>query len=149
MDQASREFALDVLNQAKDITLATIRPDGYPQATTVNYVNDGLTIYVGVDKNSQKANNVRHCEKVSLTVNGRYTDWEHLHGLSMGGRAEILDAADEIAKVEAAMDKKFPEIGEWAHSDARHSIVFLKISPTVVSLLNYEKGVGHADLATV
>ena len=45
--------------------------------------------------------------------------------------------------------KKFPEIGEWAHSDARHSIIFLKISPTVVSLLNYEKGVGHADLETV
>lgn len=149
MDQASKEFALDVLNQAKDITLATIRPDGYPQATTVNYVNDGLTIYVGVDKNSQKANNVRHCEKVSLTVNGRYTDWEHLHGLSMGARAEILEDANEIAKVEAAMDAKFPDIGEWAHSDARHSIVFLKISPTVVSLLNYEKGVGHADLETV
>lgn len=149
MDQASKDFALDVLNQAKDITLATIRPDGYPQATTVNYVNEGLTIYVGVDKNSQKANNVRHCEKVSLTVNGRYTDWEHLHGLSMGALAEILEDADEIAKVEAAMDKKFPEIGEWAHSDARHSIIFLKISPTVVSLLNYEKGVGHADLETV
>ena len=106
MDQASKDFALDVLNQAKDITLATIRPDGYPQATTVNYVNEGLTIYVGVDKNSQKANNVRHCEKVSLTVNGRYTDWEHLHGLSMGALAEILEDADEIAKVEAAMDKK-------------------------------------------
>ena len=149
MDQASRDFALDVLNQAKDITLATIRPDGYPQATVVNYVNEGLIIYVGVDKNSQKVSNVLHCEKVSLTVNGKYSDWQHVHSLSMGGHAEILTDLTECQRIEAAMDAKFPDIGEWAHSDQNHLVVFLKITPTVVSLLNYEKGVGHAELETV
>jgi len=149
MDQASRDFALDVLNQAKDITLATIRPDGYPQATLVNFVNEGLTIYVGVGKDSQKANNVRHSEKVSLTVNGQFSDWQHVHSLSMGGNAYIVSDSEEIARIESAMDAKFPDIGEWAHSDASHPLVFLKITPTVVSILNYEKGVGHAELETV
>ncbi len=149
MDQASKDFALDVLNQAKDITLATIRPDGYPQATLVNFVNEGLNIFVGVGKDSQKANNVRHSNKVSLTVNGKYADWQHVHSLSMGGNAEILTDAAEIARIEAAMDAKFPDIGEWSHSDQNHQLVFLKITPTVVSLLNYEKGVGHAELETV
>ncbi len=149
MDQASRDFALEVLNEAKNITLATIRPDGYPQATLVNFVNEGLAIYVGVGQDSQKANNVRHSEKVSLTVNGKFSDWQHVHSLSMGGHAEIVSDAAEIARIEAAMDAKFPDIGEWAHSDPNHPLVFLKISPTVVSLLNYEKGVGHAELEVV
>ncbi|WP_338845288.1 pyridoxamine 5'-phosphate oxidase family protein [Massilia sp. W12] len=149
MDQAAKAFALEVLDQARDLTLATIRPDGYPQATTVNFVHEDLTIYVGVDKNSQKVSNVRHCDKVSLTANGKYTDWQHVHGLSMGARATIVEDAAEAARVEAALDKKYPEIGEWAHSDARHSVVFIRITPGVISILNYEKGVGHTDLEQV
>ncbi len=149
MDQASKDYALEILDSAQNVTLATIRPDGYPQATIVNYVHEGLTIYVGVGKDSQKAKNIQHCNKVSLAVNADFTDWEHLHGLSLGGLAELVSDAAENARVEAAMDAKFPDIHEWAHSDARHTVVFVKITPQVISLLNYEKGVGHADLETV
>ena len=42
-----------------DLALATIRPDGYPQATTVSYAHEGLTIYIGVGHQSQKAANIR------------------------------------------------------------------------------------------
>jgi nitroimidazol reductase NimA-like FMN-containing flavoprotein (pyridoxamine 5'-phosphate oxidase superfamily) len=38
--------------------LATNRPDGWPQATTVGYVNDGLTIYFLCSPQSQKAANL-------------------------------------------------------------------------------------------
>lgn len=149
MDQASKDFALDVLQQARNVTLATIRADGYPQATTVNFVNEDLVIYIGVDKTSQKVSNVLHCDKVSLTVNADFADWQHVHGLSMGAKAELVTDLAESERIEAVMDKKYPEIGEWVHSDARHSVVFLKISPQVISILNYEKGVGHTDLESV
>jgi general stress protein 26 len=149
MDQASKDYALKILDSAKNITLATIRPDGYPQATIVNYVHDGLTLYVGVGKESQKVMNVLHCDKVSLTVNADFTDWAHVHGLSMGGNAELVTDMAESQRIEASMDVKFPEMHEWAHSDERHTIVFLKITAHVVSLLNYEKGLGHTDLESV
>ena len=58
MDAALREEILSVLKGASDMTIATIRPDGYPQATTVSYVSDGLTIYFGCAARSQKAQNV-------------------------------------------------------------------------------------------
>jgi pyridoxamine 5'-phosphate oxidase-like protein len=32
-----------LLNQHRLMTIATNRPDGWPQATTVGYVNEGLT----------------------------------------------------------------------------------------------------------
>ena len=40
------------------MTIATNRPDGWPQATTVGYVNDGLTIYFLCSPQSQKAANI-------------------------------------------------------------------------------------------
>jgi nitroimidazol reductase NimA-like FMN-containing flavoprotein (pyridoxamine 5'-phosphate oxidase superfamily) len=43
MDRVLREDILSILENATDMTIATIRQDGYPQATTVSYVNDGLT----------------------------------------------------------------------------------------------------------
>ena len=49
MDPALREEILSVLKAATDMTIATIRPDGYPQATTVSYLSDGLTINFGCD----------------------------------------------------------------------------------------------------
>ncbi len=149
MDQESKNYALEILDCAKNITLATIRPDGYPQATVVNFVHDGLNLYVGVGKESQKVANILHCDKVSLTVNADFTDWEHVHGLSMGGKADVVTDMAESGRIEAMMDTKFPDMHEWAHSDTRHTIVFLKITPEVISLLNYEKGVGHACLESV
>jgi nitroimidazol reductase NimA-like FMN-containing flavoprotein (pyridoxamine 5'-phosphate oxidase superfamily) len=49
-----REEILSVLKDASDMTIATIRPDGYPHATTVSYVSDGLTIYFGCAAESRK-----------------------------------------------------------------------------------------------
>ena len=47
MDDAMRAEILDIMNNHRIMTVATVRPDGYPQATTVTYVNEGLTLYFG------------------------------------------------------------------------------------------------------
>ena len=149
MNAAARDFILDIINREHDLTLATVRPDGYPQAITVSYANDGLTIYVGTGKESQKVNNIRQNNKVSLTINTGYKDWNHIKGLSMGGVAEIVNDPDEIRRAGECMLKRFPQAAEWAQSDIANEIVFLKIHPQVISILDYEKGFGHTDLVTV
>ena len=78
MDSATREKIVAILAGAYDMTLATIRPDGYPQATTVGYVNDGVKIYFGTAADSQKARNIALCDKVSLTVTLPYDRWEEI-----------------------------------------------------------------------
>jgi general stress protein 26 len=149
MDQMNEEFVLNIVGTGKDLTLATIRPDGYPQATTVSYASDGLTIYVGVGKDSQKAHNIRQCNKVSLTINTDYQDWNHIKGLSMGATAEILTAQEEIKHAADCMLRRFPQVTEWANADQSAEIAFLKITPQVISVLDYEKGFGHTDLLKV
>lgn len=149
MDKPMQEFILNIINNAKDLTLATVREDGYPQATTVSYANDGMTIYVGIGKDSQKANNIRHCNKVSLTINADYQDWNHIKGLSMAAIAEILEDPEEIKRGAACMIRRYPQVAELAQSPEAQNVVLLKITPQVISVLDYEKGFGHTDLVKV
>lgn len=148
MDQATRDFVQHIIEHAKDLTLATIRPDGYPQATTVSYANDGLTIYIGIGKDSQKANNIRHCDKVSLTINEDYDDWRHIKGVSMGAHAEIVSDPGEIRHATELMLKRYPQITEWVQTDNGPDLALLKITPQVISVLDYEKGFGHTELVS-
>jgi nitroimidazol reductase NimA-like FMN-containing flavoprotein (pyridoxamine 5'-phosphate oxidase superfamily) len=149
MDKAMQESILGIIDNGKDLTLATIRPDGYPQATTVSYANDGMTIYVAIGKDSQKANNIRHCNKVSLTINAEYQDWNHIKGISMGALAEMISDPDEIKHATSCMIKRFPQVAELADAPQAADIALLRITPQVISVLDYKKGFGHTDLVTV
>ena len=149
MQQPALDLITDIINQAHDLTLATIRPDGYPQATTVSYANDGLTIYVGVGKESQKVNNIRHCNKVSLTINLPYTDWMHIRGLSAAALADILQVQTDIEQAMNCLSVRFPQIKQGVTSDFADEIIFLRIRPQIVSLLDYEKGFGHTELVKI
>ena len=149
MQQPALDLIIDIINQAHDLTLATIRPDGYPQATTVSYANDGLTIYVGVGKDSQKVHNIRHCDKVSLTINLPYTDWMHIRGLSAAALADILQDQSDIEHAMNCLSVRFPQIKQGSTSDFADEIIFLRIRPQIVSLLDYEKGFGHTELVKI
>jgi uncharacterized protein YhbP (UPF0306 family) len=147
MDQSFKDFVLQVIDGAADLTLATLRPDGFPQATTVSYAHDGLNLYVGIGKRSQKADNIRHNNKVSLTINLPYQDWREIKGLSMSALAEIVeDGAADTAK--ACLLKRFPQIAEWGDDAVANEMAFLKITPQVISILDYSKGFGHTELVT-
>ena len=58
MNEGLRRQILKLLSEHRIMTLATNRPDGWPQATTVGYVNDGLTLYFLCSPQSQKADNL-------------------------------------------------------------------------------------------
>ena len=149
MDQSTREFVLNIIGNARDLTLATVRQDGYPQATTVGFANDGLTLYVGIGKDSQKADNIRRNNKVSVAITTDHQDWNHIKGLSMGGIAEIMNDPDEIKHATDCMLRRFPQLAEWTETGQGNDVLFLKIVPQVISVLDYEKGFGHTELVTV
>jgi len=149
----ARALIIDMLSTQNDLTLATIRPDGYPQATTVSFVNDDLTIYVGIGIDSQKAHNICHCDKVSLALAPPYPDWMHIRGLSMAGRAAVVVNGDEQVRVSRLMAARFPRLKEMMATPGPQpwsgNIALLRITPEVISLLDYTRGFGHTDLYRV
>jgi nitroimidazol reductase NimA-like FMN-containing flavoprotein (pyridoxamine 5'-phosphate oxidase superfamily) len=146
MRKADEEFVLHVLDTAQDLTLATIRPDGYPQATTVSFAHEDMLIYVGIGRQSQKAENIRRNGKVSLTVNLPYHDWREIRGLSMSAIAELLDDPAQAAGAAACLERRFPAVAEWCGPDMAHEVAFVRIRPRMVSVIDYSKGFGHTEL---
>jgi nitroimidazol reductase NimA-like FMN-containing flavoprotein (pyridoxamine 5'-phosphate oxidase superfamily) len=146
MDHSQHEFVMRVLDSAKDLTLATIRPDGYPQATTVSFAHQDTALYVGIGRRSQKAANIRTNAKVSLTINLPYDDWHEIKGLSMSALAEILDDPAEADAARACLERRFPEVAAWGGPDMAAEVAFLRIRPQMVSVLDYSKGFGHTEL---
>ena len=140
-----KQEILSILDDASDMTIATVREDGYPQATTVSYVNNGLNIYFGCAANSQKAKNIARDSKVSLTVNLPYTSWNDIRGLSIGGRAERITNPQEVAQASQLMFEKFPQIARYAPAELE-DIVLFRVTPEVISVLDYRKAFGHIDL---
>lgn len=145
MDQTLRHEILAVLQAGKDLSLATLRADGAPQATVVSYVSDGLSLYVGCAALSQKAANLTRDPRVSLTITLPYERWDEIRGVSMFGEAErLVDPEDSLA-IGRLFLKKFPELDETFALGEVPMALFC-ITPLVISLLDYRKGFGHSDL---
>ena len=88
---------LTLLDQHRVMTIATLRPDGWPQATTVGYVNEGLTLYFLCGLDSQKAANLARGDRVSLTIDHDTPDLMAITGLSMAARAQaVVDLSEAI-----------------------------------------------------
>jgi nitroimidazol reductase NimA-like FMN-containing flavoprotein (pyridoxamine 5'-phosphate oxidase superfamily) len=146
MDRAIKEQIMSIIDDVDDMTIATRRDDGYPQATTVSYVNDGLAIYFGTSATSQKAGNIARCDKVSLTINRPYETWNDIESLSIGGRAMQVTDPEEQAKVGQLMFKKFPLIMNYVSVDkSMAELALFRIDPELISLLDYAKGFGHTE----
>ena len=56
---------------------------------------------------------------------------------------------EEIKLASACIIKRFPQIAEWARSMQAAEVALVKITPQVISVLDYQKGFGHTELVTV
>lgn len=148
MTQSSREQVIAIIDAVDDMSIATVRDDDYPQATIVSYVNDGPVIYFGTSPHSQKAKNIARNNRVSMTINRDYIDWNEIEGVSIGGRARKVDDVHEQEKVAELMLQKFPEVEQYVPEDPDELLIF-RIDPEVASLLDYRKGFGHTELVTM
>ena len=88
MDEKLRRKILDILAEHRIMTVATLRPDGWPQATTVGYASEGLALYFLCGLDSQKAANIARDPRVSITIDHDTPQVMEINGLSMAGRAK-------------------------------------------------------------
>jgi general stress protein 26 len=148
MDKAKRAQIVSIIDDVNDMTVATLRPDLYPQATTVSYVNEGLTIYFGTSPDSQKAKNLAWNNKVSLTIDRPYETWNEIEGVSMGAEVSPVTDAAEVRKVGELMLGKFPQLASFVPDDAS-TLALFRVEPKFISLLDYSQGFGHTELFTL
>ena len=147
MDTEIRQKILALLDEHRIMTIATLRPDGWPQATTVGYVNEGLTLYFLCGLNSQKAENLARDDRVSLTIDHDTADLMAITGLSMAAHAHVVDDRAEAEKVLRMLPLKYPDAQALPiKMPGPDEVRLFRLTPSIISVLDYSKGFGHTDL---
>jgi len=135
-----------VIAEGRDMTIATLMPDGAPHASTVSYASRGEVIYFGCSAKSQKAANLARDPRVALTINLPYRDWAEIRGVAFQGRARRLSAGADLEAAALLFMNKFSEIAQFV-SASPDELALFEVTPTGVALLDYRKGFGHVEYA--
>lgn len=151
MDDSMRRKILALLDGHRIMTIATLRPDGWPQATTVGYVNEGLTLWFLCGLQSQKARNLAGDDRVSITIDHDTPDMMAITGLSMAARAHRVTDRDEALKVLRMLPLKYPDAPPTTAQmkmPEPEEVALFRVVPEIISVLDYARGFAHTDLVS-
>jgi len=114
-------------------------------------VNEGLTLWFLCGRESQKAENLAHDNRVSITIDHDTPDIMSITGLSMAARAHRVSDRAEAKKVIAMLPLKYPDAPPATAQmkmPAPEDVALFRVVPEIVSVLDYTKGFAHTDLVT-
>src|SRR5471030_2687031 len=105
--QEFRRQIIDLLDEHRIMTVATNRPDGWPQATVVGYANDGLIVYCFVARDGQKFANIAVDSRVSLAIAKDYPQPLQIKGLSIAAKAVVVEDEGERLHAGAILLRRY------------------------------------------
>jgi uncharacterized protein YhbP (UPF0306 family) len=76
------------------LTLATVGARGVPHASPVVYFNEGLTVYIRADRNTNKIRNIVGNPQVAYTVWEPAEHFEDVRSLQVAGQARLLEGEE-------------------------------------------------------
>jgi PPOX class probable F420-dependent enzyme len=136
---------LELLDEHEVMTVATLRSDGWPQATMVGYARDGLTLYFAAAASSQKVANIDRDGRVSVALG--HEEPTRLRGLSIAANAEVVHDFAEIDLVSELLREHYHE--QTRFSPRETSSVLVRATPAIISIIDLGKGPGEPELVDV
>jgi nitroimidazol reductase NimA-like FMN-containing flavoprotein (pyridoxamine 5'-phosphate oxidase superfamily) len=130
-----------VLDRERLMSIAVNRPDGWPQVSTVGYVNDGFNLFFVTGRESQKLANITADSRVSVAIR---SSAEHgAFGVSMAARAhEVSDnaVADRVNKLVWARHRP-----GGVSCPATSSVAIIQLVPELVCDIRAVDGRSHTE----
>ncbi|HEU4696414.1 MAG TPA: pyridoxamine 5'-phosphate oxidase family protein [Sphingomicrobium sp.] len=143
-----KDKAIDILDANRLMAIATIRDDGWPQNTMVSYANEDILLYFVISRASQKFANIERDDRVSLVIGRDFHDPATIRALSIGARASEVTDPKQRARAVKLLLERHPGLTRLERPEPGHSAV-MRANPEIITILDYSKGFGHADLLTV
>jgi nitroimidazol reductase NimA-like FMN-containing flavoprotein (pyridoxamine 5'-phosphate oxidase superfamily) len=140
--------AVDILKDNRLMAISTLRGDGWPQTTMVSYANEDILIYFIVSKASQKFANIERDDRVSLVIGRDFHDPSTIKAVSIAARASEVRDPKQRQRAITLLLERHPGLRKLERPDPGHSAV-MRANPEIITILDYSKGFGHADLLTV
>jgi general stress protein 26 len=138
---------VDLLNRERLMTLACNRPDGWPQATTVGYTNEGLNLYFIVARSSQKFANLLADPRASVAIRSESGAEGNGVGLSMAGRVVEILEPKTIEQLNLKVAERYP--GVHVYCPAGDSVAVLHFTPSVISAVGVLGGRSETQTFTL
>ena len=143
-----KDKAVEILDRNRLMAIATTRADGWPQATQVGYANEDILIYFIVSRQGQKFANIQRDDRVSLAIGRDFHDPETIKALSIAAHASEVRDEDQRSRAVRMLIDRHPGLARLESPDPAHCAV-IRAKPEIITILDYSKGFGHADVLTV
>jgi nitroimidazol reductase NimA-like FMN-containing flavoprotein (pyridoxamine 5'-phosphate oxidase superfamily) len=140
--------ALQILNENRIMSIATVRPDGWPQSTIVGYANEGWRLYFLIYRTSQKFENIRHDDRVSVSVGHEPRTLRDIKAVYAGCHArEVIDLT-ERGHAWMLLAERHPNLTDLAPPQ-NDEVATMVAECRYVTVLDYTQGLGHSEALTV
>ncbi|NDV27536.1 pyridoxamine 5'-phosphate oxidase family protein [Desulfovibrio sp. JC010] len=146
-----RALILDMFARQSEISLATVRADGWPQANVVDIWNLGLTLYFQTHEAASKAQNIERDPRISFTLTPSFDhDFGRMQGITMAARAEKVTCKAEIGDLYHQFLTRLPHMKQFAKYEGDtaypgEGMAVYRIRPEMGCVLDFTKGYGHWD----
>lgn len=143
-----QRLIIEILDENRLMSIATNRPDGWPQVTVVNYLRQGRALYFVVARDSQKFTNICRDSRVSIAVGGGAGPAAPVRGLSMAARVSEILEPDRIEELNKLIWSRPTEAAFTPHPSSAN-VAVLEARPQIVSVIDYATPPGRRVLVRV
>ncbi len=144
-DELEKEI-IDYLGKKQPCSLATCGKDGWPRVSVVDYINDGLTIYI-FSEGGDKFKNLKENSRVGIGI-GTGSKAMKTRGINIWGIAEVFD--DETPEFAHGMKVISPILEEMQKAAGgeikipKGILRLIRITPARMVYHHTSKGIKHA-----
>jgi nitroimidazol reductase NimA-like FMN-containing flavoprotein (pyridoxamine 5'-phosphate oxidase superfamily) len=114
----------------------------------VRYANEYIHIYYIVSNARHKFANIERDDRVSLVIGRDFHDPSTIKAVSIAARASEVRDPKQRQRAITLLLERHPGLRKLERPDPGHSAV-MRANPEIITILDYSKGFGHADLLTV
>jgi uncharacterized protein YhbP (UPF0306 family) len=126
------KHVLEYLDAQPSLTLATASRGGVPRATTLTYVNDGVTVYIWTRPDTTTARQMEENPVVSIAIDQYADDWRETKGIQAAAEAQVVLNPTELTRVVALFEQKYPPLAGTLGS----GVSLFRITPTELQFID-------------
>ena len=131
-----------LLDSCRLMAIAVNRSDGWPQVTTVGYVNDGLNLYFVTARDSQKLANLKADPRVSVAIHSQAVSGDAV-GVSMAARAEEVTDPVAVERLNQQVFARYSDLRVFG--PGADSVAVVRLRPEIVSPVGVKDGRSQAQ----
>jgi len=140
--------AIDIMDKHRIMTVATVRPDGWPQATIVGYANEGWTLYFLISRESQKYANIARDNRIAIAVGDEPPELQSIKAVYAGCECFEVSDAGERSHAWTLLAERHPNLTDLA-PPSKGEVATMVARCKHVSVLDYGEGLGHTESLTI